>query len=165
MPTIILETYIKAPAETCFDLMRDIRIHTQTTAQTHEKAVAGVTEGMIGLGQTVTFEGTHFGIKQRLTVAVVKFERPRLFVDEMTLGTFKSFRHVHEFIDQQPGTLMRDTLIWISPFGLLGKIADKLLLKRHLRNLVSARNMKLKLIAESSTQAEASLSGWTRRST
>lgn len=148
MPQIILETFINAPAETCFDLMRDIRIHTETTAQTAEKAVGGVTEGKIGLGQTVTFEGTHFGMRQRLTVKVVEFERPWLFVDEMTEGRFKSFRHVHEFIQSDGGTLMRDTLTWISPLGIIGRIVDKLLLKRHLRNLVGKRNLMLKGIAE-----------------
>lgn len=128
--------------------MRDIRIHTETTAQTKEKAVAGVTSGKIGLGQTVTFEGTHFGMRERLTVKVVEFDRPRRFVDAMTKGSFKSFVHIHEFEPRDGGTLMRDTLIWESPFGILGNIVDKLLLERHLRNLVSIRNAKLKAIAE-----------------
>ena len=117
MSQIILETHINAPAEICFDLMRDIRIHAQTTAQTNEKTVAGVTDGMISVGQTVTFEGTHFGIRQRLTVKVVEFDRPRLFVDEMTEGSFKTFKHRHEFFPQNRRTLMRDTLTWTSPFG------------------------------------------------
>ncbi len=108
----------------------------------------GVTDGMIGLGQTVTFEGTHFGIRQRLTVKVVEFDRPRLFVDEMIEGVFKSFKHVHEFFEMDNGTLMKDTLVWTSPFGILGKIVDKILLKRHLTQLVSTRNIKLKQLAE-----------------
>lgn len=151
MPTIILETLIRASAEACFDLMRDIRIHTETTAQTDERAVAGVTDGKIGLGQTVTFEGTHFGMRQRLTVKVVEFDRPRLFVDEMTDGRFKSFKHIHEFIPSEKGTLMKDTLIWTSPLGFFGKIIDKLLLEGHLRKLVQTRNAKLKEIAEART--------------
>ena len=151
MPEILIKTQIHAPVEICFDLMRDIRIHTETTAQTDEKAVGGVTDGMVGLGQTVTFEGTHFGVRQRLTVKVTEFERPHLFVDEMTEGTFRSFKHIHEFVSVRSGTLMRDTLIWTSPFGILGRIVDKLLLERHLRNLVKARNAKLKEIAESRT--------------
>ena len=148
MPTIILETLISASAEVCFDLMRDVRIHTETTSQTNEKAVAGVTDGKIGLGQTVTFEGTHFGMRQRLTVKVVEFDRPRRFVDAMVEGRFKSFVHIHEFEPRDGDTLMSDTLIWESPFGLLGRIVDKLLLKRHLTQLVSTRNAKLKEIAE-----------------
>lgn len=148
MPTIVLETLINATADVCFDLMRDIRIHTETTAQTNEKAVAGVTDGMIGLGQTVTFEGTHFGMRQRLTVKVTEFERPRLFVDEMIEGRFRSFKHIHEFVPNLGKTLMRDTLIWTSPFGILGKFVDKLLLENHLLELVTTRNAKLKEIAE-----------------
>lgn len=147
MPRIFLETFINASPETCFDLMRDIRIHTQTTSQTDEKAVAGVTDGKIGLGQTVTFEGTHFGMRQRLTVKVTEFDRPRLFVDEMVEGRFKTFKHIHEFTPQDGGTLMRDTLEWTSPFGFLGRIVDTLI-ERHLRVLVGKRNRKLKEIAE-----------------
>lgn len=148
MPQIILETFINAPAETCFDLIRDIRVHTQTTAQTNKRAIAGVVGGKIGLGQTVTFEGKHFGMRQRLTVEVVEFERPWLFVDEMTEGRFKSFRHVHEFVPSDGGTLLRDTLMWTSPLGIIGRIVDKLLLELHLLNLVSKRNQMLKQIAE-----------------
>jgi len=147
----MLEIQIDAPREVCFDLMRDIRIHTQTVAETNEKAIAGVTDGKIGLGQTVTFEGKHFGVSQRLTVKVVVFDRPHLFVDEMIKGNFKSFTHLHEFTERDGGTLMRDTLTWASPFGILGKIVDRLLLERHLRNLVATRNARLKAIAESST--------------
>ena len=148
MPVIILETIINSTAETCFDLMRDIRLHTETTAATNEKAIAGVTDGLIGLGQTVTFEGIHFGIKQRLMVKVTAFERPHLFVDEMIEGIFKSFKHTHEFFPIENATLMKDTLEWTAPLGLLGKIADRLFLENHLRKLVTGRNRKLKEIAE-----------------
>ena len=149
MPTLIIETEINAPPEVCFDLVRDISLHVQTTKQTDEKAVAGRTHGKIELGETVTFEGKHFGIRQRLTVKVTEFERPRFFTDEMLEGTFKSFKHKHEFIPKDNGTLMRDTLEWTSPFGFLGKIVDTFLLESHLRQLVSRRNAELKRVAES----------------
>ncbi|MFN2500438.1 MAG: cell division protein [Pyrinomonadaceae bacterium] len=148
MPRVVLEKQINAPAEVCFDLVRDIRVHTQTTMQTGEKAVDGVTNGMIALGQTVTFEGSHFGIRQRLTVQVTQFERPSVFVDEMTHGIFKTFKHIHEFIVRDEGTLMRDTVIWTSPAGFLGRIADRLFLERHLTELVRTRNGMLKILAE-----------------
>lgn len=148
MPVLVLHTFIDAPAEAFFDLMRDIRLHTETTAQTNEKAVAGVTDGKIGLGQSVTFESTHFGMRQRLTVKVVEFDRPRLFVDEMIEGRFKAFKHIHEFEPVDGGTRMKDTLIWSLPLGIIGAIVDKLLLKRHLLNLVTKRNARLKEIAE-----------------
>ena len=148
MPEIVLETEIHASAERCFDLVRDIRVHTETTAHTDERAVAGVTDGRIGLGQTVTFEGTHFGIRQQLTVIVIEFDRPRRFVDAMIKGRFKYFAHIHEFEENAGTTIMRDTVFWESPLGVLGRIFDKLLLERHMTKLVSTRNAKLKEIAQ-----------------
>jgi ligand-binding SRPBCC domain-containing protein len=150
MTSISLQTLINAPAEICFDLMRDVRLHVETTVQTNEKAVAGVTSDKIGLGQTVTFEGIHFGMRQRLTVKVVEFDRPNLFVDEMIEGRFRSFRHVHEFGETELGTLMTDTIEWTSPLGPIGRIVDRLFIAPHLRKLVTGRNSRLKELAETS---------------
>lgn len=149
MPEIRLETHINAQPERCFDLMRDMRIHTQTTLQTNEKAIDGVTDGMIWLGQTVTFEGTHFGIRQKLKVMVIEFDRPRRFVDAMVEGAFRSFVHVHEFESRGDCTMMSDILTWTSPMGMLGQLVDSLFIKRHLRGLVELRNRRLKQLAES----------------
>ena len=154
MTTITVETYINAPIKTCFDLARDITIHCQTSASTQERAVAGVISGLIGMGQEVTFEGVHFGIRQRLTARVVEFDRPYRFVDEMLKGAFKSLRHIHEFSPEGLGTMMKDTLIWTSPLGVLGKVADKLFLEAHMRQFLVARNAHLKQIAEDVSAAE-----------
>ena len=60
MPLIRLETLIRAPIERCFDLARDIGLHVRSTAATREVAIAGVTKGLISLGEEVTWEATHF---------------------------------------------------------------------------------------------------------
>ena len=142
MPSIYLETIINAPAERCFDLIRDVRVHSETNG-------AVKSEGTFGIGQTVTFESKFFGIRQRLTVEVTEFDRPHLLVDEMTASTFKSFKHIHQFVENDGMTLMKDSVIWTSPLGILGRIVDKLLLEKHLKTLVTRRNVKLKAIAES----------------
>jgi len=148
MPAIIVETWINAPVERCFDLARDIGLHCQTTSKTKERAVAGVTSGLIELGQSVTFEAVHFGVRQRLTSVIVEFDKPKLFVDEMTKGVFASMRHTHEFAAHGKSTLMRDTVCWKSPLGILGVIADILFLKRYMTKFIVERNTALKQIAE-----------------
>lgn len=140
MPTIVLETQINAPAEVCFDLMRDERIQSQTPPAIF---------GEFGIGQKVTFKNKNLGMEQLLTVKVVELDRPRLFVDKMIEGRLKTFKHIHEFTEHKGITLIRDTLIWESPFGILGRLVDTVLLESHLRNLVGTRNAKLKSIAES----------------
>lgn len=148
MPTIIIETQINAPVERCFDLARDIGLHCETTSKTKEKAVAGVTSGLIEMGQSVTFEAVHFGVRQRLTSQIVEFERPFYFVDEMTKGAFATMRHRHEFEARGESTFMRDIVCWKSPLGVLGVVADVLFLKRYMTRFIVQRGMALKDVAE-----------------
>jgi ligand-binding SRPBCC domain-containing protein len=150
VPKLIVETFIAAPREVVFDAARDIGLHCQTASHTRERAVAGVTSGLIGLGESVTFEGVHFGVRQRLTARITEFDASHRFVDEMTKGAFQSLRHVHEFETAPGGTLMRDTIEWTAPFGPIGRIADALFLKHHLRNFLRRRNADLKDAIENS---------------
>lgn len=148
MPTIIIETQIDAPAKRCFDLARDIGLHCQTTSKTKEKAVAGVTSGLIEMGQSVTFEAVHFGVRQQFTSQIVEFDKPHYFVDKMTKGVFVSMRHRHEFEERGESTFMRDIVCWKSPLGILGVVADILFLKRYMTHFIAERGMALKRMAE-----------------
>ena len=60
MQLIQLETKIAAPPERCFLLSLNIDLHMESTAPTREVAIAGVTHGIIGPGETVTWRGRHF---------------------------------------------------------------------------------------------------------
>src|SRR6266508_3186288 len=133
MTTVVIETRIAAPIDLCFDLARDVDAHLRTSARTGERAVAGKTSGLLDLGDVATFEAVHFGVRQRLTSKIVEFERPNRFVDEMVRGAFASLRHVHDVVVEGTSVLMRDTLTWRSPLGVLGLIADKLFVERHMR--------------------------------
>ena len=97
MPTIQLETIIDAPIELCFDLSTSIDLHKLSTGKTNEQAIAGRTSGLIQLNETVTWQATHFGIRQKLTSKITAYERPFHFRDEMLKGTFKSICHDHYF--------------------------------------------------------------------
>jgi ligand-binding SRPBCC domain-containing protein len=148
LPAIRLETWINAPIERCFDLARSVEAHCESVSPTRERAVAGVTTGHLGMGDSVTWEADHFGVRRRLTVVISEFERPHRFVDEMASGPFRRFRHVHEFARAGSGTQMIDVLQYEAPCGLLGIVADRLFLESYLRRLLSARNAALKRMAE-----------------
>jgi len=146
---IVVETLIVAPRELVYDLARDVSVHTESAAFSRERAVIpGRTAGLLELGDLVTFEGVHFLIRQRFTARIVEVDLPRRFVDEMVRSAFRQLRHVHEFEERGGTTLMRDTLDWISPFGLLGRIADALFVTRHMRGFVTRKQLALKLLAE-----------------
>jgi ligand-binding SRPBCC domain-containing protein len=68
-------------------------------------------KSLISLGETVTFEGVHFGTRQRFTSKIIEFNKPFRFVDEMVEGAFKSLKHIHDFSFVENKTLMKDTLV------------------------------------------------------
>ncbi|CAG9621184.1 hypothetical protein BACCIP111883_01956 [Sutcliffiella rhizosphaerae] len=71
MPIIKHEIYIDAPINVCFDLARNVEVHTETTTKTKEKVVGGVTVGLLENDDTVTWEATHLGVKQKLTAKTI----------------------------------------------------------------------------------------------
>ncbi len=148
MPNIKLETRIEAPLRVVFDLARSIDLHVESTAGTREKAVAGRTTGLIGLGETVTWEATHFGIRQRLTSKIVVFDPPHHFRDTMLSGAFKRLDHDHYFRWDGSQTVMTDQFDYTSPLGILGRVADWLFLERYLRKLLETRNELIRSVAE-----------------
>ena len=131
MPIIIIKTKIKAKRDIVFDLARSIDLHKLSTKQTNEEAVAGVTSGLIGDSESVTWRAKHFGIYQTLTSQITEFVRPDHFTDEMTKGIFKRFNHKHIFEEHNEITLMTDVFDYESPLGIFGRIADRLFLKSY----------------------------------
>jgi ligand-binding SRPBCC domain-containing protein len=149
MPTIELVTSIAAPIERVFDLSRSIDLHMASTSGTGERAVAGVTSGLIGPDQEVTWRARHFGVWQNLTVRITAFERPAHFADTMLRGAFRRMEHHHHFEAASDHTLMRDVFTYESPLGFLGRLADFLFLEGYLRSFLLERNRVIKAMAES----------------
>ncbi|HEX6806485.1 MAG TPA: SRPBCC family protein [Gemmatimonadaceae bacterium] len=155
MATIELITHITAPLDRCFDLSRSIELHQRSLDSSGERAVAGVTAGLIGLGETVTWEARHFGVRQRLTTRITAFDRPRHFRDSMVAGAFRRFDHDHWFDPADGGgTLVRDVFDFDAPLALLGRIAEKTFLTRYMRRLLTDRNAVIQRAAESEAWRE-----------
>jgi ligand-binding SRPBCC domain-containing protein len=149
MIRIELSTAIAAPLDRCFDLSRSIDLHMASTDWTGERAIAGVTTGMIGAGQEVTWRGRHFGLTIHHTSRITAFESPRHFQDCMVRGWFRSFCHDHFFEDHDGTTIMSDAMQFEAPFGLLGRLVGKFVLRCHMQDLLERRNACIKRVAES----------------
>ena len=139
MQTITVNTTIRASIERCFDAARDLDLHVRSLAHTNERAVAGRTSGLIELGEEVTWHGRHFGVIQHFTSRITAYDRPRYFQDTMQRGAFRSFVHDHFFTEEGELTRMTDVLAFSAPLGILGRIAEKLVLRRYLIRLLQTR--------------------------
>jgi ligand-binding SRPBCC domain-containing protein len=144
-----LVTTVAAPAQLVFDLSCDIGTHVGSMAASGERAVAGVTSGLISLGEQVTWQARHFGIRWRMTSVISAHQRPHRFVDEMVRGPFARWYHEHRFITEPGGrTRMVDLVDYAAPAGPLGRLVDALILRRYLRRLLQRRNEHIRRLAE-----------------
>ncbi|GAA3707776.1 hypothetical protein GCM10022377_22010 [Zhihengliuella alba] len=128
------------PVRELFDLSRSIDAHTGSMASSRERAVGGTTSGLISYGEEVTWRAWHFGVPIRMTSRITALEAPDYFVDEQVRGPFRRFRHVHEFARDGEGTLMVDRIEFSAPFGVLGRMVERLFLGRYLQRLIETRN-------------------------
>jgi hypothetical protein len=139
----------KRSHRTLFDLSRSIDFHIISTRHTGEKAVEGVTTGLISGGDTVTFQAKHLGFKWKLTSRIVEFENPYKFTDEMLKGPFKRLRHEHIFEEHNGKTIMIDRMEMESPAGIAGKAFDRLVLTDYMRKFLKQRCDAVKECLES----------------
>lgn len=148
MPIIKLETRIKSTIGICFDLSRSIDLHKISIANTNEEAVDGIMSGLIKDDEFVTWQATHFGIKQKLSSKITAFDKPNYFRDEQIKGIFKSIKHDHYFFEEGQFVIMKDVFSFESPCGILGKLFNKIILTSYLEKLLTDRNNVIKEFAE-----------------
>ena len=139
MPSVFrLVTHAEVPPGALFDASLSIDAHVSSMAGSRERAIAGVTSGRIGLGETVTWRARHFGVWFTMTSRISELERPGRFVDEQVRGPFRVFRHAHSFEPDGSGTRMTDEITVGSP--IFGALVERLVLVPYLRRLIRRRN-------------------------
>jgi hypothetical protein len=144
METIRLATWIDAPAERCFLLSLNIDLRVASGRGAGEDAIEGVTSGLIGEGQTVTFQGRRFGSRWRHTIKMEIVRPYSYFRDVMIDGHFKLYEHDHHFATMDDGTRIRDEVTFS-----LGWSLGRMGARKRLAACLKHRNAMIKRVAES----------------
>jgi ligand-binding SRPBCC domain-containing protein len=105
--------------------------------------------GLLNLGDQVTWRARHFGVWQTLTSEITAFDRPNHFRDSQTQGVFARLVHDHRFEAVGETTKISDVLDYAAPLGLLGRLAERLVLNAYLRRFLAGRLAIIKVVAES----------------
>lgn len=150
--TFVVVTDAPTSPEDLFDASLSIDLHLESMQESGERAIAGVTSGRIGLGETVTWRARHFGIWFTMTSRITALTRPQRFVDVQVAGPFRVFAHEHRFEPTPGGCRMTDTITLGSP--VFGGLAERLILVPYLRRLIRRRNETLVDAVTSGSGAE-----------
>ncbi|CAM1368099.1 conserved hypothetical protein [Tenacibaculum litopenaei] len=92
-------------------------------------------------GQIITYKvGILPGIKQNWVTEITQVQDEEFFIDEQRFGPYSMWHHEHWFYELADGTtLMKDKISYKIPMGILGKLAQKLFIKKQLKTIFSYR--------------------------
>ncbi|MDP9960828.1 SRPBCC family protein [Chryseobacterium lathyri] len=79
------------------------------------------------------------GIKMKWQTEIIKVDFQKSFIDFQKKGPYKLWHHHHEFIPNEKGVLMKDTVDYELPMGFLGEIAHLLFVKKKLEHIFDYR--------------------------
>jgi len=78
-------------------------------------------------------------IPLRWITKITQVEKNKNFTDFQEKGPYKYWNHFHEFVPNDKGVLMKDTVDYELPFGFLGRIAHIIFVKKKLENIFNYR--------------------------
>jgi ligand-binding SRPBCC domain-containing protein len=139
---------IAAPIEAVFDFHLDTdNLGLISPAWVKTKLIR---EQGDGLGKIIELHTTQYNVfPSHWVVRIEEYDRPVRLTDLMLQGPMKYFRHERTF--SQPCaslTELKDHLEYETPFGIIGKIADKLSIEKMMNEMFEYRHQKTKEILE-----------------
>jgi ligand-binding SRPBCC domain-containing protein len=91
------------------------------------------------VGTLIQYRLRLHGVPISWLTSIQAWDPPVRFVDVQVRGPYGLWHHTHTFEEVPGGTLMRDTVRYAIGFGVLGELADRLLVQRDLRTIFDHR--------------------------
>lgn len=80
-----------------------------------------------------------FGIPMKWRTRITQVDHLKSFTDFQEKGPYKYWNHYHEFIATDAGVLVKDTVCYELPMGVLGSLAHFLLVEQKLKKIFDYR--------------------------
>ncbi|SKB38939.1 Ligand-binding SRPBCC domain-containing protein [Sphingobacterium nematocida] len=90
-----------------------------------------------------------FGVPMRWRTLIKDVDTKKSFVDIQERGPYKKWEHTHQFIPNSDGVLIKDSVRYILPMGILGRLVHALFVKRKLKEIFDYRYQVLEAVFNS----------------
>jgi len=95
-------------------------------------------------GMIITYKITPvLGIKMNWMTEITHVKENEYFVDEQRFGPYALWHHQHHFKVVKGGVLMTDVLNYAIPYGVIGRLANNILVERQIRKIFDYRTKEV----------------------
>ena len=95
-------------------------------------------------GMIITYKITPiFGIKMNWMTEITHVKENEYFVDEQRFGPYALWHHQHHFKEVKGGVLMTDLLNYAIPYGIIGRLANEILVAKRIHKIFDYRTKEV----------------------
>ena len=99
-------------------------------------------------GQLIDYTIKIFRKKIRWSTIITKYDAHKMFIDQQLKGPYSMWHHTHIFKDLNGKVEMTDKIIYVMPFGIIGRIVNFMLVQKDLNSIFSFRKDVINKIFE-----------------
>jgi ligand-binding SRPBCC domain-containing protein len=138
------EQFLPIPVEEAWRFFSDPRNLARITPPELGFKIHGELGDRTHTGQRISYTVRPLlGIPVTWVTLIEDVDAPHRFVDSQLKGPYAYWHHLHTFEAVDGGTMMRDRVEYELPFGLLGEIMHRLVVKGKLRQIFDHRRVVL----------------------
>ena len=146
------EQWVPVPRDQVFAFFADARNLEALTPPWLNFNILAPPPGSIGAGTIIQYRLRLHGIPIRWKTEITRWSPPFEFEDLQLSGPYRLWRHTHQFESIQGGTRIVDQLHYRLPFGLLGRVAHRLFVRRDVERIFDYRRERVRALFGSETE-------------
>jgi ligand-binding SRPBCC domain-containing protein len=134
--------FVPLPIERVFPVFEDPRNLARITPASLGFEIVS-SEPRMRRGAEIEYRIRWAGLPLSWKTLITAYDPPHLFVDEQVRGPYRTWRHRHTFRAVEGGTEIADHVEYALPFGILGRAAHALAVRRQLSGIFTYRQEAL----------------------
>jgi ligand-binding SRPBCC domain-containing protein len=140
MYQLIEKTFIKSDIQTVWDFFSSPQnLKKITPAHMGFHIIAGG-QGLMYPGHIISYKVKPlFGIPMLWVTEITHVVDKQFFVDEQRIGPYRMWHHEHHFVPVDGGVEMTDIVSYALPFGFIGRLAHRILVRKKVENIFKFR--------------------------
>jgi ligand-binding SRPBCC domain-containing protein len=140
MGKLFRKTVLRIDMEECWDFFSSPANLARITPDEMDFVITEYDGKRMYEGQLISYTVKPlFGFKVKWTTEITSVTDYIEFVDRQLEGPYKIWHHRHQFKQVDGGVEMIDMVHYALPFGILGKIAEKLIVKKKVKAIFDYR--------------------------
>lgn len=138
--TLEVKRFMKISMKEAWDFFSSPSNLSNITPEHMGFIITSGTTGEMYPGQIITYKVSPFtGYTTNWVTEITHVSDGLFFVDEQRFGPYKMWHHEHHFEIQGDGVLMTDRVSYKLPFGILGRMAHALFVRKQLKHIFEYR--------------------------